>query len=89
MEYYVKTKGGDTVYKYEVSFTWGLADKEFTSKYLVARMKVTRIGPVSLVNFEDAKISIDLARVKEMKINGKKYTLKTYEDQLFKKIKYK
>ena len=32
------------MFKYKVIFTWGLADKEFESKYHVAMMKVTHIG---------------------------------------------
>ena len=67
------------MFKYKVTFTWGLEDKEFESKYHVGMMKVTHIGLGRLVNFEDAKISIDLARVEEMRINGKRYKLKTYE----------
>ena len=68
------------MFKYKVTFTWGLADKEFESKYHVAMMKVMHIGPGRLVTFEDAKISIDLARVEEMRINGERYKLKTYEE---------
>ena len=71
------------MFKYKVEFFESADVMEFESRYHIAMLPATVIPNVSinisLVYFEDADVTLNLAQVKSMEINGNKYLLRAYE----------
>ncbi|MEG0694147.1 MAG: hypothetical protein RR440_00230 [Erysipelotrichaceae bacterium] len=66
------------MYEYYIKFLENDMPIEFNSIHHIATMTVSMINGASIINFEDVSVTINLAYIEKVKINGEDYQLQDY-----------